>query len=242
MAISVSRAGPNLVRVRGRNVPPDFGGAGREPRRVDEAASRQLEAPRRQRRRRPPASARSPSAAAGDSEMRAGDRGQPRRASRGSAPSARTNATSFSSDSPPASPLGVNSQGRPLKRSGRACSRPLAAAPPSGWPPMNVNRDGNALRRFDDFPLRAAGIGDDRRLAHVLVERLEQHQVLSHRRRQNDQVRLRQHHQHRLPPRRWRAAASPFRARPCCRRRSRATPAKSLAPPAQSIRRSAQGR
>ena len=62
---------------------------------------------------------------------------------------------------------GVNSHGRPLKRSGRACSSPLAAAPPSGWPPTNVNRGGRSPRRFDNRALGAAGVGHDRWLPHV---------------------------------------------------------------------------
>ena len=69
---------------------------------------------------------------------------------RGTAPSACTNSVSFASAAPPAS-LGckpratgaVSSQGRPLNRSGRACSSPPCAAPASGWPPMNVKRAGS---------------------------------------------------------------------------------------------------
>ena len=53
------------------------------------------------------------------------------------------NDDSFSIASPGFSPAGVSSHGRPVKRSERACSRPPFAAPPSGWPPTNVNRGGS---------------------------------------------------------------------------------------------------
>ena len=89
------------------------------------------------------------------------------------------------------SPVGVSSHGRPLKRSGRACSRPPFAAPPSGWPPMNVNRGGSGRAASTIGALRAAGVGHDRGLTHVLVELVEQRDVLPDRRREDRRGRLR---------------------------------------------------
>ena len=60
---------------------------------------------------------------------------------------------------------------------------------------MNVNLGGSAARRLDDRPLRAAGVGDDGRLAHVLVEFAEQRDVLPDRRREDHEVGLGQHDQ-----------------------------------------------
>ena len=55
--------------------------------------------------------------------------------------------------------------------------------------------------------------------ADVLVELVEQREVLPHRRREDHEVGFGEHDRGRRPRRRSRAAASPSRARPCCRRR-----------------------
>jgi len=50
-------------------------------------------------------------------------------------------------------------------------------------------------RRRDDVPLRAAGVGDDRRHAHVIVEVFQQRDVLFDRRRQHHEIRFSEHHE-----------------------------------------------
>ena len=92
-----------------------------------------------------------------------------------SAPSARANASSLLD----ARAVRVASRRQQpgaalVNRSGRACSRPPVAAPPSGCPPTNVKRGGSAARRVHNRPLRAAGVGDDGGRADVLVKLLEQ--------------------------------------------------------------------
>ena len=73
-----------------------------------------------------------------------------------------------------ASLAGVNNHGRPLKRSGRACSRPAGRRAAERMAADEREPGRKPLRRLDDRALRAAGIGDDRRLPDVLVEGIEQ--------------------------------------------------------------------
>ena len=175
----------DLVGVGGGDVPPDVRRARRQPRRVGEPAAgeRQPVLPDRvaddlhQRAR-------------GQLRQMAEEREQPivrlrRSITRGTAPSAAHERGQLVERAPPRRrrlavvrrsrhglrpTAGVSSHGRPLNRSGRACSRPPCAAPASGWPPTNVNRGGSDAAACDDLALRAAGVGDDRRLADVLVE------------------------------------------------------------------------
>ena len=156
----------DLVGVGRRDVAPDVGRAGRQPRRVGQPAAASA---------RPSSPTASPTTCISALAVNCGR--WLRNASsrswastptiRGSAPSACTNADSFATASPLPSPVGVSSHGRPRKRSGRACSRPPLAAPASGCPPTNVNRGGRARGGVDDRALRAAGVGHHGRLPDV---------------------------------------------------------------------------
>src|SRR5439155_6222125 len=69
---------------------------------------------------------------------------------------------------------------RVLKAAARRAGERVTAYEREAWRQRSCGRD--------DFALRAAGIGDDRRLSHVLVELVEQRDVLLHRGVEDDDV------------------------------------------------------
>ena len=82
---------------------------------------------------------------------------------------------------------GVSSHGRSSNRSGRAASTPPAAAPASGWPPMNSRAVRESGSGGHDRPFRAPGIRHQR-AADVLRQTVERRDVLQHGRRKHHQV------------------------------------------------------
>ena len=111
----------------------------------------------------------------------------------GTAPSPAANDFSFSSACVSCPLLGVNNHGRPVNMSGRACSMPPRAAPPSGCPPMNVNRSGSdrAASTIARFVLPVSVMtAEPATLSASSRRNLE---VLLNRRRENHEIRFRQH-------------------------------------------------
>ena len=100
---------------------------------------------------------------------------------------------------------GVKNHGLFAKKSGRACSRPLAAPPPSGCPPTNVKRGGSRAGGRHNGPLRAPRVGDHCRLCARFRQVIRGARCSAGRAPPESRGRLRRERSGRRRRRRWRA-------------------------------------